>query len=94
MLTFNVLNLGKYTYRCVLDDTLYFDFIVKQYSFWYTSLIEVLRNGIGKNVIDAVKNEKVGIVVSISYISEIGEVWVLILNGIRGEFYTKKVMNV
>lgn len=90
MLDFCIVNMGEYYFRCVLDESLYFDFSVSQLElFGYDHFFSHMQEGVGGDLYEVGTGKSVGDVVSIRYLKPNDEIWVLVRNGIRGEIYAK-----
>lgn len=90
MLTFCIVNMGDLNFRCVLGETIYFDFTVCQLDlFGYDNFFMYMKDGVGTHIHDVKENTVLGDVVSIRYLKSKDEIWVLVRNGIRGELYSK-----
>jgi len=90
MLDFCIVDMGDFNFRCVLGETVYFDFSVTQMDlFGYEDFFSYMKEGIGNPLLDVETNKAIGDVASVRYLKNKEEVWVLVRNGIRGELYSK-----
>jgi len=90
MLDFCIVDMGSYHFRCVLDEKLYFDFSVSQLElFGYDHFFSHMQEGVGGDLWEINSGRSMGDVVSVRYLRNKDEIWVLVRNGIRGEIYTK-----
>ena len=91
MLTFNILDMGNYSYRCVLGERYYFDFTVNQLElFGYSNFFNNLRNCEGNDIYDFDDNI-IGDIVSIKYATKDSVAWILVRNGVGGELFSKSI---
>jgi hypothetical protein len=91
MLTFNIVEIGDYRYRCVLGERYYFDFTICQLDlFGYSCFFENLKNCEGNKIFNF-KNGVIGDIVSIRYSGKDNVAWILVRNGVGGELFSKKL---
>jgi len=92
MLGFNIVDMGDYCFRCVLGETIYFDFSVNQLElFDYDNFFEHMRGSIGNPLSEVLTDRKLGELVGIKYLKPDNEIWILVRNGVRGELYSKSL---
>lgn len=92
MLNFNIVTLEEYLFRCVLGETLYFDFTVEQLElFGYDNFFSTLKENVGNPLYSVKDNKEVGDLASVRYLKPESQIWILVRNGIRGELYVKEI---
>ena len=92
MLSFNVVDLGNFWFRCVLGEEVFFDFTISQLDlFGYDHFYSYLQQSIGNKVYSVRDNKEIGDLAAVRYLKPEDCIWVLIRNGIRGEIYVKEL---
>ena len=93
MLTFNIVDMGDYYFRCVLGGESYFDFSVAQLDmFGYEHFFENLQDSVGSPIYDVKEDRVIGDLVAVRHLKAENSIWILSRNGIRGELFVKELL--